>query len=461
MERLSNNPYIIRRLHPKKDTLPFKVDDEIVRKLTTKSLRSLHARGRLFIADHSYQANYTRVQGRFTAACTAYFYIHPLSGDLLPLAIKTNVGRDLIYTPLDSEQDWLLAKIMFNVNDLFHGQILHLGSVHAVAEIVHEAALRTLSVKHPVRAYLDNSECPTPLLWVSGVNLLPVMYEAYAIRPVGLQVLFNPGGLFDRNFALGSVAVIQFVADFYQTVAGPFQANYLHRSLVDRGLVDCSYGPGLKSFPFAEDAETIVDSLREFATAFVDAYYASDRVLSQDSELQAWVSEANTAAKVIDFPAAPLKQKKTLIDILTHLAYLTGVAHHTLNSGSPAASAGVLPFHPMALYKPMPTEKGVESVLPYLPNLNASIGQISLLLGFNRPQFANSERDLENIFDRSGFLAGASVVVKNAAGRLQRRLMSISEKIQARSFDANGLSQGMPFIWKNIDPRKVPYFLSV
>ena len=109
----------------------------------------------------------------------------------------------------------------------------------------------------------------------------------------------------------------------------------------------------------------------------------------------------------------------------------------------------------------MPTEKGVESVLPYLPNSNASIGQISLLLGFNRPQFANSERDLENIFDRSGFLAGASVVVKNAAGRLQRRLMSISEKIQARTFDANGLSQGMPFIWKNIDPRKVPYFLSV
>ena len=310
MERLSNNPYIIRRLHPKKDTLPFKVDDEIVRKLTTKSLRSLHARGRLFIADHSYQANYTRVQGRFTAACTAYFYIHPLSGDLLPLAIKTNVGSDLIYTPLDSDQDWLLAKIMFNVNDLFHGQILHLGSVHAVAEIVHEAALRTLSVKHPVRAYLDNSKCPIALLYVFCVNLLPVMYEAYAIRPVGLQVLFNPGGLFDRNFALGSVAVIQFVADFYQTVAGPFQANYLHRSLVDRGLVDCSYGPGLKSFPFAEDAETIVDSLRDFATAFVDAYYASDRVLSRDTELQAWVSEANTAAKVIDFPASAAETKE-------------------------------------------------------------------------------------------------------------------------------------------------------
>ena len=47
---------------------------------------------------------------------------------------------------------------MFNVNDLFHGQILHLANSHAVAEIVHEAALRTLSASHPIRGYLDNSK---------------------------------------------------------------------------------------------------------------------------------------------------------------------------------------------------------------------------------------------------------------------------------------------------------------
>ena len=154
-------------------------------------------------------------------------------------------------------------------------------------------------------------------------------------------------------------------------------------------------------------------------------------------------------------------RKETLIDILTHLAYLTGVAHHTLNSGTPSASSGVLPFHPMALYQSIPTEKGVESVLPYLPNSNASLSQITLLLGFIRPQLFNSERDLESIFDMSGFLARTSATVKGAAGRLQNRLLSISEEIQARSFDGNGLSQGMPFIWKNLDPRKIPFFLSV
>lgn len=287
------------------------------------------------------------------------------------------------------------------------------------------------------------------------------MYQAYAIRPVGSRILFNLGGLFDQNFALSHKGVEQFVEDFYPTVAGPFRANYLHRSLVDRGLLDCNYGPELAHFPFAEDAGAIVDSIREFAKSFVNAYYSNNRVISQDQELQSWVSEASKAAKVIDFPASPLKKRRTLIDILTHVSYLTGVAHHTLNSGTPSASSGVLPFHPIALYQPIPESKGVKSVLPFLPNLSASVNQTTLLLGFIRPQLFDSQRDLESMFEGSAFLAGASTAVKEATVKLADRLTSISEGIQARSFDENGLAQGMPFIWRNLDPRKIPFFLSV
>ena len=287
------------------------------------------------------------------------------------------------------------------------------------------------------------------------------MYQAYAIRPVGEQILFNPGGLFEQNFALSVAAVEEFVADFYPTVAGPFQANYFYRSLVDRGLVECNYGPELAHFPFAEDAGAIVDSLQEFATSFVNAYYIDDNMISQDPELQAWVSEASGAAQVIDFPASPVTDRQTLIDILAHLAYLTGVNHHTLNSGSLAASSAVLPFHPMALYQPIPTAKGVQSVLPFLPNLNASLSQVVLTVGFIRPQFYDSQRDLQSIFEGSNFLAGVSAGVKDAVKQLSDRLTSISNEIQSRSFDDKGLAQGMPFIWRNLDPRRIPFFLYV
>jgi hypothetical protein len=154
MERLSVNPYPIKRLHPTVDSLPFVMSNEIAVQLAGRSLEGLHREGRLFIVDHSYQARYPTSEGRYTAACQCYFYIHPISGDFLPLAIRTDVGSDLIYTPLDEEADWLLAKAMFNMNDLFHGQIFHLANSHAVAEIVHLAALRTLSDKHPVLVLL-------------------------------------------------------------------------------------------------------------------------------------------------------------------------------------------------------------------------------------------------------------------------------------------------------------------
>ena len=287
------------------------------------------------------------------------------------------------------------------------------------------------------------------------------MYQAYAIRPIGAQLLFNPGGLFEQNFALDHKAVEQFVADFYPTDAGPFQANYLHRNLADRGLIDCNYGPKLAHFPWAEDADVIVKALREFATSFVNIYYYNEGLISKDRELQAWVSEATETAKTIDFPASPITSRSTLIDILTHLAYLTGVNHHTLNSGSLAANSGVLPLHPAALYAPVPQKKGVASVLPYLPNLNASVSQASLFASFVRPRLFNADGNLENIFERLSFLSGGTEQVTEAARTLQHRLRAISDDIQARKFDENGLAQGMPFIWRNLDPRKVPFFLAI
>lgn len=160
MERLSLNPYVVRRLHPEDDSLPFSLDADVVRKISgVDGLSDLHASGRLFFADHSMQSKYPTNPGRWTAACSAYFFIHPQSGDFLPLAIRTNTGSDLVYTPLDDENDWTFAKMAFEMNDLFHGQIYHLATTHDVAEPVHQAALRTMSKRHPVRGFLDRREC--------------------------------------------------------------------------------------------------------------------------------------------------------------------------------------------------------------------------------------------------------------------------------------------------------------
>jgi hypothetical protein len=116
-----------------------------------------------------YQEKYALSTGDFKkygGFCTGLFYIHPITKDFLPLAIKTNVGSNLVYTPADTATDWLLAKMMFNVNDFFHAQMYHLTATHDVGEAVHQAAVRTLSEEHPVMLLLER-----------------FMFQAYSARP--------------------------------------------------------------------------------------------------------------------------------------------------------------------------------------------------------------------------------------------------------------------------------------
>jgi hypothetical protein len=159
MERLSINPFVVRRLNTS-EALPFAVDAPIVRNLTGQTLRGLQSTGRLFYADHSSQIDLPKTPGKYGAACQAYFFIHPKTQDFLPLAIKpNNAGSNLIYTPADAPGDWLLAKIMYNINDVWQGQWYHLAATHELVEIVYEAAIRTLSDNHPILGLLKRSKC--------------------------------------------------------------------------------------------------------------------------------------------------------------------------------------------------------------------------------------------------------------------------------------------------------------
>ena len=288
------------------------------------------------------------------------------------------------------------------------------------------------------------------------------MYQAYAIRPVGEQVLFNPGGFFDQSFCLNNEAVRQFATEYYPTAAGPFQANYLEEDLISRGLVHCPYGPALKTFPFYEDARPIFAALRRFTDAYLRVYYPSEDFLTPDHELQSWIVEANAAAGVIDFPDSPLVARDVLTSILSHVAYLNGVSHHALNSGTPASTSGVLPFHPAAFYARLPTAKGVvNSLMPFLPNMTDALGQITLLIRFNRPKLEESGENLVHMFSSPNFIGYGSAAVVSAAKVFEIEMQDISDRIMSKVFDDTGLAQGMPFIWRSLDPRKIPFFLSV
>ena len=83
-----------------------------------------------------------------------------------------------------------------------------------------------------------------------------------------------------------------------------------------------------------------------------------------------------------------------------------------------------------------------------------------MLLGFIRPALFKSQRDLQEIFVNSTFLAPATAAAKDAATVLGISLVAVSDENSGRTFD-EGLAQGIPFLWRNLDPMRIPFFLSV
>lgn len=463
VERLSTQPFSVRRLSIDED-LPFEVEDDVAEEIASLSVSKLQAEGRLFYIDYSHLAE-LETNDKFGAACEAYFFIHPDSGDFLPLAIKTNtVQPSLIYTPEDEPMDWLFAKMMFNQNDFWQGAWYHLASTHFVFEIVFMAAVRTLSVEHPIRAILDRRKHTNfgPTASDACADFGPsVSEQAFAFRPNAFRSLFAEGAFVDQLLPWSGRVAANYANDLYNAESGRFQSNYFRENLRSRGLVHAEIGPPLTSFPFYDDASRIVSEIENFFLTMIDSYYTSTESIREDLELQSWIVETNGPANVQDFPSGPVEDKQTVVDMLSHMAYLVSVLHQTLNTDVPVHSTATLPFHPMAFYQELPTEKGIDDILPFMPTVSQSITQISLLANFNRPSFIKSNVSLTEMFNDSEMLDRLNEETQEAAGAFKVNLEGLSDEIQGRGFNEDGLAQGMPFIWNALDPRIAPFFLTV
>lgn len=441
MERLTQNPYPLKLVT---GTSPFQVDTAVVKNLTGTTLEDIISRKKLFVVDHSYQNGLdksTIAPARYGAACTGLFYICDKTGNFLPLAIKTNVGKDLIYTPADSATDWLLAKMMFNVNDMFDAQMFHLVASHDVSEGVHQAALHTLSEAHPIMIVLER-----------------MMIQGYSSRIVGEELCFNPGGHWDQTMYVSQLGCRDYVSNTWNTT-GRYLANYLDTDLKARGILDSDGKHPFKNYPFYDDAKAIRDAFSTFFTSFIDSYYPTDDVLAADFEVQNWFKEANGKAAVLDFPAEV--NKETLVEVLTHFGYIVSVVHHVLNGGSTADSKAVMPFHMPALFAPVPEAKGVTDLMPFLSQPAQSIHYIGFVASFNRPTYAGEKLSLENAFSNGTLLQQLNSKTGEAAATFLSSMSAQSEKIRSRTFDANGLIEGAPFEYRLLDPNYIPFFCSV
>ena len=190
----------------------------------------------------------------------------------------------------------------------------------------------------------------------------------------------------------------------------------------------------------------------------MNSYYSSDTVVAADVEIQAWAKETNSPAKAIDFPIS--FTKATLVDVLSHFAHLVSTTHHTANTNKLLKAYSTLPFHPPSLYKPIPTTKGIKHLANWEPPFEKVLQQFAVATLFARPQLVNTNRTLLHIFDDPQLLSHMNVQTTQAAARFKSCITAFSTEVSTRDFGRNGLSQGMPFIWKALDPNIQPYSIT-
>ncbi|KAK5677438.1 hypothetical protein LTS10_010010 [Elasticomyces elasticus] len=185
----------------------------------------------------------------------------------------------------------------------------------------------------------------------------------------------------------------------YENGNGRFQANYFKTELW-----------------FYEDASRPHDAITTFMQSFVGFYHFSDDDVMADRELQAWAKEANGDAGVHDFPTEFLS-KQTLIDALTHMVHLVSISH-TVSTNELLSDFSTLPFHPSALYRPIPTSKGVKDVAQFLPPFKKVKEQLTVGALFARPNFAGSTRTILHMFDDANLLARMNFKTRSAAATI-------------------------------------------
>lgn len=96
----------------------------------------------------------------------------------------------------------------------------------------------------------------------------------------------------------------------------------------------------------------------------------------------------------------------------------------------------------------------------YLPKLVKVEAGLAVAGLFARPFLVDTNRTLLHMFDDPDLLSRTNPTTQQAAATFQSSMQAFSNQVAARTFDQNGLSQGMPFVWQALDPNVAPYSIT-
>ncbi|XP_068692122.1 allene oxide synthase-lipoxygenase protein-like isoform X2 [Montipora foliosa] len=358
------NPDTIRRCT--EIPVKFPVTQELVDNLLDEgdTLNKALKDGRVYMVDFEilegiphYGQTDENLKRRYTCPALGLFYVRR-NGDIVPIAIQLYQEpseTNPIWTPNDSEMDWIYAKMWLrNADTQWHQMITHLLRCHLFMEPISVACWRHLPSIHP--------------LWKL---LKPHVRGILAINTLGRERLIPAGGVADNTLSLGGGGHITLMKKYYKNMS--WLSYDLPRVLKERGVLDATKLPG---FYYRDDALRMWMAIKDYVRDIVSIYYHSEKDIERDTELQAWILDLHENGYPVregesdhGFPAS-VKTADQLIHLLTIVIFTCSSQHAAVNF-SQMDSFGFPPNSPALMRQPPPTKKNsvtMKDVMKSLPN---------------------------------------------------------------------------------------------
>ncbi|XP_048146328.1 hydroperoxide isomerase ALOXE3-like [Corvus hawaiiensis] len=319
--------------------------------------------GRLFLADYALLEGLpTGAIGghpQFVAAPLCLLWLSP-RGRLLPVAIQLSQHPgpgSPIFVP--GGQGWALAKLWVRgAHFVLHEMVTHLLHGHFLAEAF-AVATQHLPAAHPVHQLL-----------------LPHLRFTFHINILARETLLNPGGIIDQATSVGREGTLALVAR--GTAALTYRELCVPDDVEERGVGDI---PG---YHYRDDALDIWGAIESYVEGIVALFYAEDKDVAEDEELQEWVGEIFTYGVLgnekTGFPSK-LCGRPELVKFLTMIIFCCSARHAAVNSGQYDYAAW-MPNTPGTLQRPPPAtedEATEELLLETLPSPEATGALLALL----------------------------------------------------------------------------------
>eukprot|EP00904_Undaria_pinnatifida_P011936 jgi/Undpi1/7873/HiC_scaffold_24.g10345.m1 len=423
--------------------------DPAYESLKTK-VDSLLAAGKLFVVDHELLEgmNNSEVEGwtKYVTAGIALFEV--VEDDLLPIkpiGIQLSQGKEA--TPIFLPEDginWHIAKACFEAAEfIIHENVSHLGNTHLVMEGAMVAMHRQLPEDHPLYDLLH-----------------PHLEGTAFINSLAQDVLITQGGAIDDLTANQITESWELVtAQTMLRVKSDFSpmADFENREVTKKDF------PG--RYMYRDVGTQYWDATHTWVKEYLDIYYASDKDMVEDYELQGFIREMTDNAQMKWFEEFETTQdKKGLVaKIFASFIYTASTLHAAVNFPQ-TPSMSFVPSSSGSVYAQPPTDKSLrnkDDFMNYLAPMEIAIEHVAVLTLLGSVHHTRLGEYSHSNFEDDR--------VKKPLAKFQRAIEDIEEDLEdtnsylAREWRKRGKDkrQAKNFAYKELLPRNIPQSINI